>query len=362
MEFFEKFSNMVPMKYYDSSDLKYVKAQEMISNHKNQFIAMEKRDGEWARAIILEDEVLIQSRSISKITGTYGNKTELVPHIVEELRSNYPAGTVLLGELAFEDITTTSRDVGSILRCKVDKALARQKETKLHFFVFDCLAYNYEDFTKANFENRFRLKHVGPSSVLQMRFPMAEYIHVVEHTESDFMEFAEKLWAQGAEGIVIVRKDAKYKPGSRTAWDTLKLKKQIGEIDMQVIDVIEPKQHYEGTELENWKYFEIQKKDSEFGWIHHEFSEGHKAIRSPEFRTIPVTKPYFNGWKNGVVVQYEGRTIKVSSGLTDEEREWLATSEAQDAIASGSLFAAITGMEFTEDSLRHPVFLTFKNK
>ena len=335
MDFFEKFSNMVPMKYYDSSDLNYVKAQQMINNHKNEYIAMEKRDGEWARAIILEDEVLIQSRSVSKITGTYGNKTELVPHIVEELRSNYPAGTVLLGELAFEDITTTSRDVGSILRCKVDKALARQKETKLHFFVFDCLAYNYEDFTKANFENRFRLKHVGPSSILQMRFPMAEYIHVVEHTESDFMEFAEKLWAQGAEGIVIVRKDAKYKPGSRTAWDTLKLKKQIGEIDMQVVGVIEPNKFYEGSELDNWQYV---------------------------IDGVAVTKPYYNGWKNGVVVQYEGRTIKVSSGLTDEEREWLATEEAQDAIASGSLFAAITGMEFTKDSLRHPVFLTFKNK
>jgi hypothetical protein len=51
-----------------------------------------------------------------------------------------------------------------------------------------------------------------------------------------------------------------------------------------------------------------------------------------------------------------------SSGLTDEEREWLATAAAQDAISSGSLYAEITGMEFTEDSLRHPVFLSFKNK
>jgi ATP-dependent DNA ligase len=335
MEFFQKFIDMEPMKYYDSSDLNYVKAQQMIHNLKGEYIAMEKRDGEWARAIIMEDGVLIQSRSVSKITGTYGDKTELVPHIVSELKSNYPAGTILLGELAFEDIRTTSRDVGSILRCKVDKALDRQKETKLHFFVFDCLAYAYEDFSSKAFSHRFQSKHITPSSLLQMRFPMAEYIHVVENTESDFMEFAEKLWALGAEGIVIVRKEAKYKPGSRTAWDTLKLKKQIGEIDMKVIDVIEPKKNYEGTELESWQYF---------------------------VDDIPVTKPFYHGWKNGVVVEYQGRIIKVSSGLTDEEREWLATSGAQDAISSGSLYAAITGMEFTEDSLRHPVFLTFKNK
>jgi ATP-dependent DNA ligase len=215
------------------------------------------------------------------------------------------------------------------------KALDRQKETKLHFFVFDCLAYAYEDFSTKSFSHRFQSKHITPSSLLQMRFPMAEYIHVVENTESDFMEFAEKLWALGAEGIVIVRKEAKYKPGSRTAWDTLKLKKQIGEIDMKVIDVIEPKKNYEGTELESWQYF---------------------------VDDIPVTKPFYHGWKNGVVVEYQGRIIKVSSGLTDEEREWLATNAAQDAISSGSLYAAITGMEFTEDSLRHPVFLTFKNK
>ena len=335
MEFLEKFSNMQPMKYYDSNDLNNLKAQNMIQNNEDQYIAMEKRDGEWARAIILEDSVLIQSRSVSKITGTYGDKTELVPHIVEELKANYPAGTVLLGELAFEDITTTSRDVGSILRCKVDKALERQKETKLHFFVFDCLAFGFEDFSDKTFEHRFQAKHITPSSLLQMRFPMAEYIHVVENVQSEFMSFAERLWSYGAEGIVIVRKDAKYKPGSRTAWDTLKLKKQIGEIDMKVINVIEPNKLYEGTELENWQYF---------------------------IDGVAVTKPFYNGWKNGVIVEYEGRTIKVSSGLTDEEREWLATSAAQDAISSGSLYAAITGMEFTEDSLRHPVFLTFKNK
>ena len=334
MEFYDKFINMQPMKYYDSSDLNYVKAQEMIINKNNGYIAMEKRDGEWARAIIMEDEVLIQSRSVSKITGTYGDKTALVPHIVEELLKNYPAGTVLLGELAFEDIETTSRDVGSILRCKVDKALDRQKETKLHFFVFDCLAFGYEDFSAKSFEHRFQTKYVTPSSLLQMRFPMSEYIHVVDHTESDFLEFAGNLWSMGAEGIVIVRKDAKYKPGSRTAWDTLKLKKQLGEIEMKVIDVLEPKKNYEGTELETWQYV---------------------------INNTPVTKPFYFGWKNGVVVEYEGRTIKVSSGLTDDDRAWLATNAAQELIQSGELYAVITGMEFTEDSLRHPVLVRLRN-
>jgi len=336
MQFFEKFSNMKPMKYYDADDLAYVKAQEMITNKGNGFVALEKRDGEWARAIITEEGVLIQSRSVSKVTGTYGDKTELVPHIVKELKENFPVGTVLLGELAFDDISKTSRDVGSILRCKVDKALDRQKDIKLHFYIFDCLAFNGQDLSTTVFKDRFFGGKTIPSSILKMKTPFAEYIHQTRHTlNEDFMNFAADVWNQGGEGIVIMRLDSLYRPGSRKAWDSLKIKKQIGEIDMKVIDVIEPNKLYEGTELENWQYF---------------------------IDDVAVTKPFYNGWKNGVIVEYEGRVIKVSSGLTDEEREWLATDAAQDAINSESLYAAITGMEFTEDSLRHPVFLSFKNK
>ena len=335
MDFYSKFSIMQPMKYYEPGGLDHPKAQEMIANKDNLFIAMEKRDGEWSRIIIDEQKVLIQSRSISKITGTYGDKTELVPHIVEELLANYPPGTVLLGELAYEDISKTSRDVGSILRCKVDKAIERQATEKLHLYIFDCLAYDYQDLINLPFSERFNLNYITPKSVLNMRTPFAQYIHTVESVTSDFMQFADRIWGYGAEGIMIIRKDAKYAPGSRKSWDSLKVKKQLGELDVKIIDVIEPKMLYEGSELESWQYFQ----------------EG-----------IAVTKPYYYGWKNGVVVEYEGRTIKVSSGLTDEEREWLATPEAFDAIQTGSLYAAITGMELTQDSIRHPVFIDFKNK
>ncbi len=335
MDFYSKFKTMQPMKYYEPGGLDHPKAQEMIANKNNLFIAMEKRDGEWARITIDEQKILIQSRSISKVTGDYGDKTELVPHIVEELVANYPPGTVLLGELAYEDISKTSRDVGSILRCKVDKAIERQKQEKLHLYVFDCLAYNYEDLTDLGFEKRFTQQNTTPRSVLQMRTPFAEYIHVVESVSNNFMDFADKIWGYGAEGIMIIRKDAKYIPGSRKSWDSLKVKKQLGELDVKVVDTVEPKRLYEGSELESWQYFE----------------DG-----------VPVTKPYYYGWKSGIVVNYEGRTIKVSSGLTDEDKEWLSTPEALDAISSGGLYAAITGMELTEDSVRHPVFLTFKNK
>ena len=76
---------MEPMKYYEG-DTNSVKAKAMLNNEGDKYFAMRKYDGEWSRVIIMEDGVLIQSRSVSKITGTYGDKTELVPHLTEELK------------------------------------------------------------------------------------------------------------------------------------------------------------------------------------------------------------------------------------------------------------------------------------
>ncbi len=353
------FERMEPMKYYDSRNLEHPKAKTMINNFDDGHIALEKRDGEWARVIIYEDKVLIQSRSVSKITGAYGNKTDLIPHIVKELKENYPPGTVLLGELAFEDPSTTSRDVGTILRCKAPKAIARQKDCPLHFYAFDCLAYGGESFMDKAFKERFQLKYISPSSIFQMRYPHAKYLHFVDYALYNFMGFFERQLEQGAEGIVIVKKTMMYEPGKRKSWETLKVKKSLEEIDMKVIGTIEPKMHYEGKELSNWKYWadaddrKVIEWKNPFGEDYAEMTDG---------MMYPVTKPYYFGWKNGVIVEYEGRTIKVTSGLTDEERSWLASREAEVSIANESLYAAITGMELTEDSIRHPVFIGFKHK
>lgn len=337
LEFYKKFFNGAPQKYYDSRDHTKVKAKNMINNVDNMFRGFLKADGEWSRAIIMQNEVILQSRSVSKVTGHYGVKTEHVPHVAKELLENYPEGTVLLGELSFRDITKTSKDVGSILRCLVPKALERQKKEKLIFRVFDCLAYSFVDLTRLPFDTRFTLEHVTPASVLHMRMPMAQYIEPMEEIQGNFMEYADDLWARGGEGIMIVRRDMKYVHGSRTAWQTLKIKKKLGELDAKIIGALDPTKNYGGTTpLDLWQYWEGD---------------------------TPVTKPHFYGWKSAIEVELNGKTIKVASGLTDEDKAWLATDAAKDAIESGTLFAVITGMEMTADkSIRHPVFIDFRHK
>ena len=342
LDFLNYFRNMEPMKYYEG-DTSSQKAQDMISNKDSKYFAMRKYDGEWCRAIIAEDGVLLQSRSVSKITGTYGDKTELVPHITEELKNKWPAGTVLLGELAFNDFESTSKDVGSILRCLAPKAIERQKTKKLHFFVFDVLAYKYEILLDKPFSQRF---------VAYPEYADATYFQPALNDsgeKANFMEFADWVWKQGGEGIMIVREDMIYAPGKRTAWQSLKIKKNLDVLNVDVIGFIEPNKDYDGTELEGWQYF-VDENDRRV-----DYREILNMTLIPGLK--PVTKPYYFGWKNGVVIRYEGRTVKVTSGLTDQYRELFATKEMAELLEQGKLKAQITGMELTPDSIRHPVFL-----
>lgn len=341
-EFLEFFKNMEPMKYYEGV-VNSPKGADMLNNKNQEYTAMIKHDGEWCRAIITEDGVILQSRSISKVTGTYGDKTEHVPHIVEELKSIYPAGTVIIGELCFDRLESTSKDVGSILRCLPPKAIERQKSEKLHFKFFDVLAYKYEVIMEKPFIERFRA--IGVTEL--NRF--VERVWFDEGDGANFHNMVDWVWKQGGEGIVIVRNDMKYAPGKRTAWQSLKVKKKLGALKAKVIGFIEPNKHYNGSEEFNWSYW-VDGNDRRIekdGIVNMKLYEGLQ----------PVTKPYYFGWKNGVRVEYEGRIIDVTSGLTDEVREWLATGAAKASLEAGELFAEITGMEITADSIRHPVFL-----
>lgn len=325
MEIWNKFYTMEPMKYYDAgANFKGEKAQNMVQNKNNGFIALQKFDGEWARIIKDEGRVVIQSRNISKVTGEYGNKTELVPQIVQDAM-DLPDGTVLLGELCWSDITKTSKDVGTILRCLPAKAIARQKDEKLIFRVFDCLAWNGQDLSNEPYSMRFAY---ALSAHTCANIPFT-YIKPPVWVSENFEDFLQEILANGGEGIVIHSLDYKYAPGKRPAWTTLKVKKVTTELELKVIDFIEPKKNYEGTEIDNWKF-----------WIDGE----------------AVTKPYFYGWKNGVIVDNNGTLVRVTSGLTDDDRAWLAEDEAKLLMANENLIAVVSAMEVDKESgsLRHP--------
>ena len=325
------FMKMEPMKYYSPASLEKPKAQEMLHNTNKNCAAMEKRDGEWCMAIIRDDgSVYLRSRSLG-VSGEYGNKTDHCPHICEELGSNFPAATVLLGELCFEDKTATAKDVGTILRCKPDKAVERQNKDeskKLRFNIFDCLAWDGEEIWTTSFKTRF-IDRIA--SIQQF---CGRYITVAQVYTENFLSLYQEIISAGGEGIVIMDTNSTYAHGRRPAWSSLKVKKAVDQVEVVVINTIEPNKKYEGGCEETWPY-----------WC----------------GDVAVTKPYYYGWKNGIIIDYKGVKTEITSGLTDEYREWLASDAAQQAIKDGKVYAIIAAMEILPSGVfRHAILKELK--
>lgn len=341
---FEYWAMLEPMRYYDkkredlSENLKK-KYDVMVNNENNEYIATCKWDGEFMMFIKWEDKILIRSRSISKVTGAYGDKTAHLPHLVEEMEL-WPDNTVILGEVCWGEFGTISTDVGTILRCLPAKAVERQKDHKLVVKVFDCLAIFGDSLLNTPYADRIAEAH---NMLSLTNINGKGYFTLTDICPSNKTpaEFADEIIAQGGEGAVIQRKDYIYEPGKRTAWKTLKLKQRLPQMELKVVGRLSPKQYYEGDCPETWPYSETD----ELGniWL--------------------VTKPYFYGWMNGVIVELpDGTTCEVTSGLTDDDREWLATDQAAEMIKNNELYAVIQAMQInTLGRLRHAALVRLRN-
>ena len=364
------FAMLAPMKYYNN-EAPSQKRDDMINNKDDEYMATVKKDGDWAMLIhYTQGNNLIRSRSISKVTGVYGDYTAKLPHICDEM-DKLPDNTVLLAEICWDEPGTNANTVGTILRCLPAKAVERQKDKKLKAIVFDCLMCDGIDNTNVYYElryglaSRLMLENVFPSNYMYM----TQCCRIDEHHEN-FLEWADEIIAGGGEGLVIQRKDNFYWPDTRTAWKTLKLKQSLPEMELKVIATIEPKKFYEGDCPDTWPYLEVfgQEIDEQGKWhdVHYmwEMVEDDRPIVDGVYITdvVAVTKPYYYGWMNGVTVEYNGTTCDVTSGLTDADREWLATDEAQQMIKNGELYAVVKAMQTNDlGRLRHPYVVRLRN-
>lgn len=355
------FSTLEIEKYWDFPKSYKGNKREFVKDciFSEDYIGSLKKDGEFHRIIKENGEVLVQSRGISVVTGTYGDKTQHIPHIVEEIARKLPNGTVLLGEIYYPDLSRNNSDVGSIMRCLPPKAVQRQTEdkNKLHYYIFDILAYN----GRSMLEDNFQLRTDCLKEKIEPLFADSKFISVAQYLEGQ--ELWEELCAaleRGEEGMVITNRFSFYNPGKRTAKKTIKVKKELSE----PIDVFFTGRYksgnrvYTGKEIEDWQYWYDIRNDKKYqGKYYDSYINGDMPLE-------PITKNWFYGWAASIEIGVWDREkeqiipIGYISGVTDFIK--------QDIVENNSQYVnrpcRVTCMEITKDNaLRHPKFVDFRD-
>lgn len=271
--------------------------------YSGDFLGAEKRDGYFAK-LVKDDEGNIGLYSRSRnVNGEYIDKHEWVPHL-QPFFDAIPNGTCFLGEIYFPS-APGSRNITTIMGCLKEKAIARQeKGEKLHFYIFDCLAYAGKSWM--SYPARKRFAFVDSYDVT------AEYVsHAHYVAGAELWTMLQEILARDDEGVVITNGEGLYEPGKRPSKTTLKIKKEL----KQTIDCFftgrgsAPTRMYTGKEIETWTYWENtingQKINAE---MYKEYKAGCPIV--------PITKGYYNGWVGSleiaVLKHKEGSKCKIN--------------------------------------------------
>lgn len=342
-----------------------LKANEQLKEQKikthietNNYVASLKKDGQYHRYVNYNGEVKMQTRGTSVKTGTYGEVQEKVPHLMEYLDRVVPKNSLIIGELYRPGWNTN--DVGSILRCLPPKAIARQKENPLIFYIHDVWFYNGEDFMiKTKTERIAKLKKIQEEWIhnygMISEIEFASYVDTVEGINK-LIEYA---FEEDEEGVVLTLKNSIVNPGARTAWKTLKIKKELqDEADVFLTGNCRlPEKYYTGKEIYNWEYW-MNDKTGEMlhGKYYKDYLNGATITA--------VTKNFFYQWpaslEMAVIDTETNQPVSIGwvSGLTEEIKKEYVTNR--------NLFVnricKVTAMETTEDyKLRHSKFMGFRD-
>lgn len=313
------------------------------------YIGSRKMDGALYKFLKDEDGNMELTGRNKSINGDYLNKLEWVPQL-HQFFNRLPNGTCLLGEIYFPK-KEGSNHVTTIMGCLKDKAIARQEAgEKLHYYIFDVLAWNGLVLYKQPIEKRL------------------EYLEYIENSyyEFDCIEFAQyydgaKLWenlqsilAENGEGIVITKKGTPYQPGKRPARQTMKVKKELQEtIDVVILGANSPTRVYKGKEILTWKMWEnIRTGEKLQGELYKEYADGAPIE--------PVTKSYWNGWAGSLVIgmRKDNKLVVVGSlsGLTEEVLSNWEKYKGKVAEISGMQI-----MDTENKGIRHPKFIKWRD-
>lgn len=344
--------NAEAMKYWSfpSSYTKDKKQETRNMIFSGDYLGACKVDGYYERLIKDEDGNCFMVARSKNVKGEAVEKLAWVPQI-HSFMNSLPNGTVLLSECYLPG-NEGSQKITSLLGCLKDKCIERQeKGQKLHFYIFDIMAYAGADFSEVPFSDRIFKLH------------QLDYLYVNDYIEWAQYYEGEDLWnnlqtalADGREGMVIMRKDAPVYFKRTPARVSLKIKKELRE----TIDCFftgrasAPKRDYQGKEIETWQY-----------WCHQETNErlpvgNHYYEAFMEGKPyIPVTKPFYNHWAGSLeigVVNENNEVVGIGylSGLSDEIKANYKDYEKK--------VIEVGAMQLTPDgALRHGKMIAWRN-
>ena len=342
------FKEMEAMKYYShpksyKGDPKEEAKKRIFSE---EWLGARKMDGAFAKFVKDEDgNMMLLSRS-RNVNGEFPNKIDHVPHLFDFFNS-LPNGTCLLGEIYFPS-HEGSNEVTKIMGCVTDKAIERQKNDPLHYYIFDVLAFDNISFMPFRAEDRFNYINEIKNKYNYKNIEFANY-----YKGSELWNMIQETLASGGEGGVIIHKDSKYQPGKRSTKVSLKIKKELQDtIDCFFTGRISsPARDYTGKDIENWKYWENIRTG--------------KLINAPMFNEYykgesyePVTKSYYMGMAGSLEIGvYQNNKIKPIGYLTGLSEEIKMNYDRYKMKV-----IEVTAMQLTDDKmLRHPKFVRFRD-
>ena len=288
-----------------------VEAKNMIFS--GEYIGARKIDGAFYKFWKDENgnmELLGRSKGVG---GDYLNKIEWVPQL-HDFFNKLPNGTCLIGEIYFPG-NEGSNKVTSIMGCLKEKAIARQESgPKLHYYIFDVLAFNGISLLDSSIE----LRITSLNKTKELYENKTKYVEWAKYYEGqELWNQLQTILADGGEGVVITKKGTCYQPGKRPARQTLKIKKELSEtLDCFFTGRAQaPTRIYSGISLPSWQYWEnpITMEKLE-GSYYREYMNGAPVQ--------PVTKSYYMGIAGSleIGVLKDGKVYPLGwlSGLSEE--------------------------------------------
>lgn len=314
-----------------------------------EYFAQIKKDGFWYEFNKTKNHSYLFSRTESTVTGLLSEKSGNVPHIVKAL-SVLPADTIIIGEIYVPG--GTSKDTTRIMGCLPKLATERQqKEGNIHFYMHDIIYFNGVSLLNKTAVDRYAIlkKVIEIFNLLQY-----DFLELSVAFEENIIYELKKALENGEEGLVLKKKDSLYCPGKKPAWSSIKCKK-VDYADVVCMGFEDATEKYSGSELEGWSFW-MDLNGNKYN--------SHEEAKKQELAIIPITKPYYYGWKTSIIIgAYNSNGIlekigTVSSGLTDELKQSILENEKKYL----NKVLMVECMEKDKDAktMRHPIFKGFR--